>query len=56
MWLKNTWYVAAFEHELDEQMVARRLRLPLKTGVHSPIIKRQFCAAPPTSVVRTASG
>ena len=25
MWLKNTWYVAAFEHELDEQMVARRL-------------------------------
>ena len=31
------------------------LRLPLKTGVHSPLIKRQFCAAPPTSVARTAS-
>lgn len=32
------------------------LRLPLKTGVHSPIVKRQICAAPPTSVARTASG
>ena len=25
MWLKNTWYIAAFEHELNEPMVARRL-------------------------------
>ncbi|WP_156374498.1 hypothetical protein [Pseudorhodoferax sp. Leaf274] len=32
------------------------VRLPLKTGVRSPIFKRQICAAPPTSVVRTASG
>lgn len=31
------------------------MRLPLKTGVRSPIFKRQICAAPPTSVVRTAS-
>lgn len=33
----------------------RGVTLPLKTGVHSPIIKRQIYAAPPTSVVRTAS-
>ena len=32
------------------------VRLPLETGVHSLIIKRQICAAPPASVVRTASG
>ena len=25
MWLKNTWYIAAFEDELKEPMVARRL-------------------------------
>lgn len=33
-----------------------KLRLPLKSGVRSPILKRQFLAAPPTSVVRIASG
>lgn len=31
-------------------------RLPLESGVHNPIIRRQFCAAPPSSVARTASG
>jgi len=25
MWLKNTWYIAAFEHEFDQPLVARRL-------------------------------
>lgn len=34
----------------------RKRPLPLKTGVRSPVIKRQICAAPPTSAVRTASG
>lgn len=34
----------------------REVRLPLKTGVHSPIIQRQIYAAPPSSVVQTASG
>ncbi len=34
----------------------RTLRLPLKSGVHSSVVKRQISAAPPTSVVRTASG
>ena len=32
------------------------MRLALKTGVHSPIVRRQISAAPPTSVVRIASG
>ncbi|HEU6454543.1 MAG TPA: hypothetical protein VN201_03675 [Roseateles sp.] len=38
------------------QMANLMMKLPLKTGVHSPIIKRRIFAAPPTSVVRTASG
>ena len=32
------------------------LRLPLRNGVHSRVVRRQSCAAPPTSVARTASG
>ena len=32
------------------------MRFPLRTGVHSPIFRRQISAAPPASVARTASG
>mmetsp|Transcript_59138 Transcript_59138/g.139207 ORF Transcript_59138/g.139207 Transcript_59138/m.139207 type:complete len:109 (-) Transcript_59138:4018-4344(-) len=53
----RVWTKAAVGLPQGRQMIREQaLRLPLKPGVHSPIIKRQICAAPPASVVRTASG
>ena len=44
-------------HFLNSEVLERSgVRLPLKSGVRSLTFKRQFVAAPPTSVVRIASG
>lgn len=37
-------------------LLAAEMSLPLQNGVRSPVFKRQFSAAPPTSVARIASG